>query len=305
VSDELEQFRGRVDDRILDDERLPLEMRLDIARRLTHLEVLPVEAAAEILDYLRREQEAPQSNATETANDDSVAEPPADEKLEAPEPAQSPPDDGEAEEPPEGSGVIEEAEGNGDVVTPDQLQGLGLTTAAALLEETPPEPPLSAAPGGPHPPPGMLFDHAWERTVVPADAATRDWEKIRDESSLVPLPLSDDAAQVWSRIEQAWFSHDGPHRRYEYLLRKGHMGAACHLYPSLHPEPLHQLLLALGFTEEVAYREAVRRERALNPPEVVQEVQERLQAHEDQHDAVKDSFSKAFVDAQKRKERKS
>jgi hypothetical protein len=205
---------------------------------------------------------------------------------------------------PDSEGVTVETDGTAEVVTPEELQELPLTTAGALIEEEiPPEPPLSAAPGGPHPPPGLLFDHAWERTVVPSDPAARLWEKIQDESSLVPLPLDEIANNAWADLERAWFSHDGPHRRYEYLLRKGSLGAVMHLYPSLHPEPLREVLMALGFSEKQAWREAAKRDRELAPE--VATVQERLQAHEDQHDAVKDSFSKAFIDAQKRKERKS
>ena len=140
--------------------------------------------------------------------------------------------------------------------------------------------------------------------MVPADAATRDWEKIRDESSLVPLPLNETSTNAWRDLEIAWFSHDGPHRRYEYLLRKGHVGAPCHLYPSLRPDHLYALLIDLGFNDDAASREAARREKWVEEVETLPATK-RLREHDHHHEEVKDSFSRAFVEAQKRKQKRS
>ena len=198
-----------------------------------------------------------------------------------------------------------------DPPTPEEITSLPLTTAAALAEEeVPPEPPLSAAPGGPRPPEGLRHDYGWERTVVPRDPNLREWERIRDVTSLVPLPLSEDAVKAWQKTERIWYGERGEHRKMDYLLRKGAVGALAWLYPGLagharfrSPQDFYALCIQHGFPQTVAAREAQRRQKTLDgvtEPAVAQATAT-MQEREDEHAERKDEFSKAFVEAQKRR----
>lgn len=170
-----------------------------------------------------------------------------------------------------------------------------------LEEETPPEPPAFAPAGGPQPS-EFPYDFAWERQVVPANPADRYMQRV-DETNLAPLPLDPKTAEHW-RITARRFTDDPSLSRYEYLLRKGHVGAVAHAYPEADSQRLFELLLEHGFTTEQATREAKRREKVEKMAASTAGVVERLLADEQEHFATKDAFSRAFLERQQREKKK-
>jgi hypothetical protein len=218
----------------------------------------------------------------------------------------------------------EEAEDAAEALPP-------LTTAGDLLremDEIPPEPPRLAPPHGPNPPEGLRFDFAWEREVVPARPADADRERIRDTSGFVPLPLGAEAVAEWTKSQAIWFHAArkkgepfGEYAQaarvgeadYDYLFRKGHVGALERLYPADPTHPRHRsgpafadLLTRHGFPEAYAIGKGrARRELATAGTKAAQAhpAVQRLAAEEARHYEQKDEFSRAFVAAQQKKQK--
>ena len=261
------EYRGRVDDRLLDDERLPWAFRVELAGAITDGQITLGEAAAEIQAFLSSQEEPSEAEMSDgpvgtegSSSGEADHEPQLDEQPLTESQAALTPSEGDSPMPPV------------EIVTPEELKGLHLTTAAALM---PPE-----------------------------------------EEELPPLP-SEASPPIEGDVHGAFVIQKRPGYGdgFRELIRVEESGETTYLavgiwldqtYPKLPGDQVLKLLTELGLPEPRAQKFAAARQRRLDGEEAVASFPaiERLAAREREHLETKDSFSRAFVEAQKKKERK-
>ena len=225
------------------------------------------------------------------------------------------PFEGEFEEPETSQQPLSQEERKGALDRLAELASEGkITTASALLAQQEEEigEPIPPEEGGPNPPGGLKYDFAWEREAIPHEPADREREKIRDTSMLVPLPLSGEAVAEWAKSQVVFLLRrekrtdqftPGMGQDYDYLFRKGHVGALERLYPGHSPGDFAALVSRHGFTEEQSVKAGRRREGQLSDEEKrrVERTVVVLSDQEAEHVNRKETFSKAYTDARKKR----